>query len=67
MTTPIEPNLPRWSPSTDPASIVVPGLDTNATINDQIDQIEQLITMKLQVSDGLHGTKSPAANDRERT
>ncbi|KAF8435621.1 hypothetical protein L210DRAFT_927739 [Boletus edulis BED1] len=48
MTTPIEPNPPRWSPSTDPASIVVPGLDTNAPINDQIDQIEQLITIKLQ-------------------
>jgi hypothetical protein len=52
MTTPIEPNPPRWSPSTDPASIVVPGLDTNAPINDQIDQIEQLITIKLQVSAG---------------
>ena len=50
MTTPIEPNPPRWIPSTDPASIVVPGLDTNAPINDQIDQIEQLITIKLQVS-----------------
>ncbi|KAF8548879.1 hypothetical protein OG21DRAFT_667610 [Imleria badia] len=48
MTTPIEPNPPRWSPSTDPASIVVPGLDTKAPINDQIDQIEQLITIKLQ-------------------
>ncbi|KAF9245628.1 hypothetical protein BU15DRAFT_85359 [Melanogaster broomeanus] len=35
-------------PSADPSSIVVPGLDTNAPINDQIDQIEQLITMKLQ-------------------
>lgn len=52
MTTPIEPNPVRWSPSTDPASIVVPGLDTNAPINDQIDQIEQLITIKLQVSTG---------------
>lgn len=52
MTTPIEPNPPRWSPSTDPASIIVPGLDTNAPVNDQIDQIEQLITIKLQVSTG---------------
>ncbi|KAF9225288.1 hypothetical protein BS17DRAFT_794902 [Gyrodon lividus] len=48
MTTPIPPNPARWSPSADPASIIVPSLDTNAPINDQIDQIEQLITMKLQ-------------------
>ena len=45
----ITPNPPRWQPSTDPASIVVPGLDANASFNDQIDQIEQLITIKLQV------------------
>ncbi|KAI9455724.1 hypothetical protein HD554DRAFT_2207400 [Boletus coccyginus] len=51
MTTPIEPNPPRWSPSTDPTSIIVPGLDTNAPINDQVDQIEQLITIKLQNTD----------------
>ncbi|KAG9313916.1 hypothetical protein JVU11DRAFT_4688 [Chiua virens] len=48
MTTPIEPNPQRWTPSVDPASIVVPGLDTSASINDQVDQIEQLITIKLQ-------------------
>ncbi|KIL00796.1 hypothetical protein PAXRUDRAFT_821247 [Paxillus rubicundulus Ve08.2h10] len=48
MTTAIPPNPPRWSPSPDPPSIIIPGLDTNAPINDQIDQIEQLITMKLQ-------------------
>jgi DASH complex subunit ASK1 len=50
MTTPIPPNPPRWEPSEDPSAIVVPGLDTNASVNDQIDQIEQLITIKLQVS-----------------
>ncbi|KAG6331289.1 hypothetical protein ID866_7802 [Astraeus odoratus] len=48
MTTPIPPNPPRWTPAVDPASIVVPGLDSNAPVNDQIDQIEQLITIKLQ-------------------
>ncbi|KAI0315328.1 hypothetical protein OF83DRAFT_1085023 [Amylostereum chailletii] len=44
----IPPNPPRWEPSTDPANIAVPGLDTSAPVNDQIDQIEQLITLKLQ-------------------
>ncbi|KAI5991343.1 hypothetical protein EDC04DRAFT_2812208 [Pisolithus marmoratus] len=48
MTTPIPPNPPRWTPAEDPASIVVPGLDTRAPVNDQIDQIEQLITIKLE-------------------
>ncbi|KZP15656.1 hypothetical protein FIBSPDRAFT_935074 [Athelia psychrophila] len=48
MTTPIPPNAPRWVPSADPSTIVVPGLDTTASVNDQIDQIEQLITIKLQ-------------------
>ncbi|KAH9973366.1 DASH complex subunit Ask1-domain-containing protein [Lactifluus volemus] len=45
---PIHPNPPRWKPSVDPASIIVPGLDTTASVNDQIDQIDQLITLKLQ-------------------
>ncbi|KAG2341929.1 hypothetical protein BDR05DRAFT_935502 [Suillus weaverae] len=44
----IIPNPPRWQANADPASIDVPGLDTNASVNDQIDQIEQLITIKLQ-------------------
>ncbi|KAG1747549.1 hypothetical protein EDB19DRAFT_1893885 [Suillus lakei] len=44
----IIPNPPRWQASADPASIDVPGLETNASVNDQIDQIEQLITIKLQ-------------------
>ncbi|EGO05365.1 hypothetical protein SERLA73DRAFT_164914 [Serpula lacrymans var. lacrymans S7.3] len=48
MSSPIPPNPPRWEPSKDPANIVVPGLDTSAAVNDQIDQIEQLITIKLQ-------------------
>ncbi|KAF7783961.1 hypothetical protein Agabi119p4_126 [Agaricus bisporus var. burnettii] len=42
------PNPPRWKPSPDPASIQVPGLDTTAPVHDQIEQIEQLITIKLQ-------------------
>ncbi|KAJ7292662.1 DASH complex subunit Ask1-domain-containing protein [Mycena rebaudengoi] len=45
---PIPPNPPRWSPNPDPASIVVPGLDTTAPLLDQIEQMEQLITIKLQ-------------------
>lgn len=43
------PNPPRWAPNPDPASIHVPGLDTNASVLDQIEQMEQLITIKLQV------------------
>jgi DASH complex subunit ASK1 len=46
----IPPNPPRWQLNTDPASIQVPGLDTAAPVLDQIEQIEQLITIKLQVS-----------------
>ncbi|KIP11103.1 hypothetical protein PHLGIDRAFT_28046 [Phlebiopsis gigantea 11061_1 CR5-6] len=45
---PIEAKQPRWEPSADPSTIVVPGLDTTASVNDQIEQIEQLITIKLQ-------------------
>ncbi|KZT22676.1 hypothetical protein NEOLEDRAFT_1180751 [Neolentinus lepideus HHB14362 ss-1] len=45
---PIKPNPPRWEPSDDPDAIIVPGLDTNASVNDQIDYIEQLVTVKLQ-------------------
>jgi DASH complex subunit ASK1 len=45
----IPPNPARWEPSTDPSTINIPGLDTTATVNDQIDQIDQLITLKLQV------------------
>ncbi|KAJ6520515.1 DASH complex subunit Ask1-domain-containing protein [Mycena sanguinolenta] len=36
------------TPNPDPSSIQVPGLDTTAPILDQIEQIEQLITIKLQ-------------------
>ncbi|OSX67127.1 hypothetical protein POSPLADRAFT_1126987 [Postia placenta MAD-698-R-SB12] len=45
---PIEPKSARWEPTSDPNDIIVPGLDTNAPVNDQIEQIEQLITIKLQ-------------------
>jgi DASH complex subunit ASK1 len=45
----IVPNPPRWKPNPNPATIPVPGLDTAAPVHDQIDQIEQLITIKLQV------------------
>lgn len=46
---PIRPNPPRWTPAIDPSTIEIPGLDTTASVNDQIEQIEQLITIKLQV------------------
>ncbi|KAF8634944.1 hypothetical protein AX15_000675 [Amanita polypyramis BW_CC] len=45
---PIPSNPSRWTPNHDPASIQVPGLDTTAPTRDQIEQIEQLITIKLQ-------------------
>ncbi|KAF9535703.1 hypothetical protein CPB83DRAFT_842185 [Crepidotus variabilis] len=45
---PIPPNPNRWKPNLNPANIVVPGLDTEASTSDQIEQIEQLITIKLQ-------------------
>ncbi|KAF8079159.1 hypothetical protein FPV67DRAFT_1776205 [Lyophyllum atratum] len=44
----IPPNPPRWQPSSDPTSINVPGLDASAPVLDQIEQMEQLITLKLQ-------------------
>ena len=40
----------RWEPALDPDSIVIPGLNTTAPTADQIEQIDQLITLKLQVS-----------------
>jgi DASH complex subunit ASK1 len=40
----------RWEPALDPDSIVIPGLNTAAPTADQIEQIDQLITLKLQVS-----------------
>ena len=46
---PIDPKSSRWEPAADPADIVVPGLDSTAASYDQIEQIEQLITIKLQV------------------
>ncbi|OSC97484.1 hypothetical protein PYCCODRAFT_1398695 [Trametes coccinea BRFM310] len=45
---PIEPKSVRWEPTPNPNDIVIPGLDTTAPVNDQIEQIEQLITIKLQ-------------------
>ena len=47
---PIDPLPERWEPTADPTDIVVPGLDTTAPVYDQIEQIEQLITIKLQAS-----------------
>ena len=43
---PIEPKATRWEPTQDPNDIVIPGLDITAPVNEQIEQIEQLITIK---------------------
>ncbi|KAL0951927.1 hypothetical protein HGRIS_008581 [Hohenbuehelia grisea] len=45
---PIQPLPPRWQPRADPSNIIIPGLDNSASVTDQIEQIEQLITIKLQ-------------------
>jgi DASH complex subunit ASK1 len=52
----IPPNPQRWKPAEDPSTIVIPGLDTDASTTDQIEQIEQLITIKLQVRFGKFST-----------
>ncbi|KAH8835009.1 hypothetical protein DL96DRAFT_1702014 [Flagelloscypha sp. PMI_526] len=44
----IPPIAPRWHPTSNPDDIHVPGLDNTAPVHDQIEQIEQLITIKLQ-------------------
>jgi len=61
------PNPSRFQPSEDPASIHVPGLDTTASINDQIDQVEQLITFKLQVQSSVCTLSSFSGSDTCRT
>ena len=48
----IEQPNERWEPNPDPRNIQVHGLDTTAPVQDQIEQIEQLITIRLQV--GCH-------------
>ncbi|KZV92558.1 hypothetical protein EXIGLDRAFT_692584 [Exidia glandulosa HHB12029] len=48
---PPKPLPPRWEPTRDPQDIHVPGLDTSAPVAEQIEQIEQLITIKLQNMD----------------
>ncbi|KAJ7894588.1 hypothetical protein B0H13DRAFT_2036101 [Mycena leptocephala] len=57
---PIPPNPPRWRPNPDPSSIVVPGLDESAPVLDQIEQMEQLITIKLQIHNILANKILPA-------
>lgn len=46
---PIPPLPPRWKPNPDPMSIEIPGLDTTASPQNQIEQMEQLITLKVLV------------------
>lgn len=50
---PIEPLHERWEPASDPISIDVPGLDRTAPVQDQIEYLEQMITIKLQVCKSL--------------
>jgi hypothetical protein len=38
-----------WRPSNNPDSTVFPGLDTSASPQEQLDQLEQMITRGLQV------------------
>lgn len=47
------PRTQHWAPNPDPTSIVIPGVDATASVNDQIDQIDQLITIRLQVRASL--------------
>lgn len=51
---PIEPQAAPWEPTSNPEDIIVPGLDTSAPVQDQIEQIDQLITIKLQVRTHLY-------------
>ena len=39
-----------WQPTPDPRDIVIPGVDPDLPITVQTEQIDQLITLKLQVS-----------------
>ncbi|KAI0697669.1 hypothetical protein BC835DRAFT_1270109 [Cytidiella melzeri] len=48
---PIEPKFARFEPDADLNDFVVPGLDTTSPVNDQVDHIEQLITIELQKID----------------
>ena len=41
---------PLFMPNPDPATIIVPGVDSNAPPAVQLEQIEQLITLRLAVS-----------------
>ena len=46
---PIEPPSERWEPKSDPSQIVVPELDTSAPPQEQLEQLDQIITIRLQV------------------
>lgn len=49
-----QPRSEHWAPNPDPTSIVIPGVDVTASVNGQIDQIDQLVTIRLQVFDISH-------------
>lgn len=46
---PIEPPSERWEPKNEPFQIVVPELDTSAPPQEQLEQLDQIITIRLQV------------------
>ena len=49
--------MKKFAPSADPALIDVPGLDPNAPYEDQIELLDQLITLKLQARIYSHRCK----------
>lgn len=48
---PIEPPSERWEPQADPSQIEVPELNTSAPPHEQLEQLDQIITIRLQVSE----------------
>ncbi|KAF9505917.1 hypothetical protein BS47DRAFT_1399980 [Hydnum rufescens UP504] len=43
----------EWVPHPDPSTIVVPGLDPNAPVTEQLELMDQLITLRLQNVDAI--------------
>ena len=46
---PIEAPSERWEPKSDPSQIEVPELNTSASLQEQLEQLDQIITIRLQV------------------
>jgi hypothetical protein len=54
---PTAPDPPEFQYTPDPAQIIIPGLDTNASAFEQCDQLDQMITRKLQVRSSMLHTR----------